>query len=295
MIELRDMDLLTALARHGHFARAASEIGISQPAFSARIAKMEAQLKVRIVHRGNRFEGFTDEGALVLRWARRMLREADSMAQDLQALHGPLSGQLTLGVVPTALAHVSRMPAVLRRDHPGLGLRIISASSNAILRGLDDHSLAAGVTYIGTAMPPELRAIPLYEETYCLLCPAKIAPRKKGHITWAEAARLPLCLLTPDMQNRRRLDAIFAQIGATPNIVLETNAFTTALGQIQTGFGATIVPGSMARALPAGSDAVRLDLTAPDVGSPIGFVIPDYDPIPPNTAAVLAALRDISS
>ena len=295
MIDLRDMDLLTALARHKHFARAAAEIGISQPAFSARITKMESALRVRIVHRGNRFEGFTDEGELVLRWARRMLREADGMAQDLQALHGPLEGRFTLGVVPTALAHVAAVPAALRIAHPGLSLRILSASSDAILRGLDDHSLGAGVTYIADPPPPDLRAIALYEERYCLLCPRRIAPRVSGQITWAEAAELPLCLLTRDMQNRQRLDAIFTSVSAQPNIVLESNAFTTALGQLQTGFAATIVPGSMARALPATTHAVQLDLISPEISNPIGLIIPDYDPIPPTTAAVLAALRDISS
>ena len=295
MIELRDMDLLTALARHRHFARAAADVGISQPAFSARIAKMEAQLKVRIVHRGNRFEGFTDEGERVLRWARRMLREADGMAQDLQALHGPLTGRVTLGVVPTALAHVSQAPALLSKAHPGLGLRIISASSNAILSGLDDHSLGAGVTYTDTTMPGELRAISLYEESYSLLCPPAIAPRNSGTIGWADAARLPLCLLTPDMQNRQRLDAIFKRAGAAPNIVLESNAFTTALGQIQTGFCATIIPNSLARTLPAVTGTVRLNLIDPVVRNPIGLVIPDLDPIPPATTAVLEALRAIPS
>lgn len=294
MIDLRDMNLLSALARHRHFARAAADMGISQPAFSARIAKIEADLGVRIVHRGNRFEGFTDEGEVVLRWSRRMLREADSMAQDLQALHGPLTGTFSLGVVPTALAHVARAPSRLHVEHPGLRLRLLSNSSNAILRGLDDHSLSAGVTYLDTALPDTVKAIALYQERYVLLCPPALAPRPEGTITWAEAATLPLCLLTRDMHNRQILDAVFARAGAAPDPVMETNAFTTALAQITAGFAATIVPESMSNVLPRGTSVTRLALTAPDIANPIGLVIPNLTPIPPSTAAVLAVLQSLS-
>lgn len=49
------MQLLVALARHRHFARAARDVGISQPAFSMRIRKLEENLGVAIVRRGNRF------------------------------------------------------------------------------------------------------------------------------------------------------------------------------------------------------------------------------------------------
>ena len=73
MTDLRDMQILTALARHKHFARAAEECGISQSAFSARISNLETEFGAPIVQRGNRFLGFTPEGEIVLKWARRLL------------------------------------------------------------------------------------------------------------------------------------------------------------------------------------------------------------------------------
>lgn len=295
MIDLRDMSIMTALARHRHFARAAAEAGMSQPAFSARIAKIEANLGVRVVYRGNRFEGFTDEGELVLRWSRRILRDAECMAQELRAIHGPLKGRVTLGVVPTALSHVALAPARLHARHPDLGLSIMSASSDVILRGLADHSLSAGITYIGGDIDPKFKTIPLYDERYVVLCPVEIAPRATDTMSWAEAARLPLCLLTPDMQNRQRIDAIFSDLGARPNIVLETNAFTAAIAQLHTGLAATIVPESMVRSLPAQARVRTLKLRAPEVSNAIGVVLPDYDPIPPNLAAALDALKSVAS
>ena len=87
MFDIRDMQLLVALERHGHFARAADDCGISQPAFSARIRNLELDLKSSIVLRGNRFMGFTPEGEIVLTWARKLLEDVDGMKQELSLIH----------------------------------------------------------------------------------------------------------------------------------------------------------------------------------------------------------------
>ena len=119
MPDLRDMQLLAALARQGHFARAADESGISQPAFSARIRNLEIDLGVPLVKRGNRFGGFTPEGEIALKWARRLLADADGLRQEVEAARGALSGRLAIGVVPTALAFVARVPVRLRAFYLG--------------------------------------------------------------------------------------------------------------------------------------------------------------------------------
>lgn len=287
------MQLLVALARHRHFARAAEACGISQPAFSGRIRNMEKDFGVPLVQRGNRFMGLTAEGEVVLGWSRKMLADADGLRQEVAALKGNLTGRLAIGAVPTALTFVAHAPAILRAQHPGLRLEIISASSTAIRRGLEDFSLDAGVTYMTDDYGTGFRQAPLYDETYVLLAPASLAPRASGSITWSEAAALPLCLLTRDMNNRRIIDAIFADVGAVPRPVMETNAFTAAFTQVTLGCAAVIAPVKLADSLPLGPEAVRLDLIEPEVGRSIGLVTAERDPAPPALAElgrVLAGL-----
>ena len=74
MLDLRDLECLSALARHKHFARAAEDCGMSQPAFSMRIRNLEERLETQIVRRGNRFQGLTAEGELVLAHGRALRR-----------------------------------------------------------------------------------------------------------------------------------------------------------------------------------------------------------------------------
>ena len=297
MIDLRDMQLLVALAQHRHFARAADACGISQPAFSGRIRNMEADFGVPLVQRGNRFLGLTREGEVALRWSRKMLADAEGLRQEIAALKGTLTGRLAIGTVPTALTFVAQIPAALRIAHPDLTLEIISASSTAIRRGLEDFSLDAGITYVEGDDLPGFRTIALYDETYVLLAPAAIAPRKGGSVTWAEAAALPLCLLTSEMNNRRIIDAVFAEVGAAPKPVMETNAFTAAFAQVASGAAATIAPSKLADSLPIGTDTVRLALTDPVARRTIGLLTADRDPAPPavqamTTAALAIAKRD---
>ena len=148
------MELLAALARNEHFARAAEECGISQPAFSARIRNLEEDLGMPIVKRGNRFMGFTTEGALVLKWARTLLANADGLRQEVEHAKGALGGKLKIGVIPTALAFASTLPPNLRRLHPDLVVKIVSTSSNQIIRGLEDFSLDAGISYLDDGLSP---------------------------------------------------------------------------------------------------------------------------------------------
>jgi DNA-binding transcriptional LysR family regulator len=292
MPDLRDMQLLAALARQGHFARAADECGISQPAFSARIRNLEIELGVPVVKRGNRFMGFTAEGEIVLRWARRLLADSDGLRQEIEAARGALSGRLSVGAVPTALAFVARAPARLRAAHPDLAIQLYSLTSSQIHQGLEDFSLDAGITYLDGKAPAALAAEPLYDERYVLLAPPRLAPRRTGTVSWREAAQLPLSLLTRNMRNRRILDEIFAaHVGRVPQPVLETNDFTAALTQVARGATATIAPVLLADSLPLAGDAVRLPLTEPEVATPIVLLVAEREPLPPVVRALIAALR----
>jgi DNA-binding transcriptional LysR family regulator len=291
MTDLRDMQLLAALARHRHFARAAEECGISQPAFSARIRNMEARFEVPIVKRGNRFIGFTTEGEIVLKWARQLLSDAEGLSQDIQAAKGALSGRLVIGAVPTAITFAATSAQRLRARHPELVVELYSATSSEVWRGLEEFTLDAGITYFETGLPKSLETEVLYEERYVLLVPKDLAPRKKGSVTWKEAAALPLCLLTRNMRNRRILDETFAEVGAKPNLVMETDAFTAALTQVELGAAATIAPQSLAKSLPFASELAQLPLVEPEVAKPICLAVADRKPAPPAVIALTEVLR----
>lgn len=290
MPDLRNLELLVSLAHHEHFSHAAKDCGISQPAFSARLRKMEQDFKMPLVRRGNKFMGFTNEGEVVLKWARKILTEVEGMVQEVDALSNDLRGKLVVGTVPTALPFAAVVASHLRKSHPQLSIEIQSLSSSQIDRGLNDFSLDAGITYVQDA-DPEATEI-LYDERYVLIAPKSLAPRTVGTVTWAEAASLPLCLLTQNMRNRRFMDDVFARIKATPTIVMETNGFTAALAQVERGSAATIAPRDLVTSIFAQGSTVRLDLVEPVVTHAIGLSIKESEPALPVIAALRQAIEN---
>jgi DNA-binding transcriptional LysR family regulator len=287
--EIRDLQLLLALSQRRHFTRAASDCGISQPAFSARITHLEQQLGVPIVRRGNKFLGFTREGDLVLRWARKILTDAEGMRQDIEIARDDLHGVLAVGVVPTALPYAAAVSTSLRARYEHLTIQIQSLTSSQINRALHDFSIDAGITYRDEKELTALRFEDIYQEHYVLLSPLHLAPRKKGSASWAEAAQLPLCLLSKDMRFRQIVDEVFQVAGVSPEPVMETNAFTAAMVQVTNGSAATIAPQKLVDSLFLDQNSVSLALDNPVVEKTIGLAILDHEPALP----AIDALREV--
>ncbi len=284
--EIRDLQLLLALARRQHFTLAASDCGISQPAFSARIRSLEQELGLPIVRRGNKFLGFTKDGELVLKWAREILTSAEGLRQDIEISKGALRGVLALGVVPTALPYAAEISTALRAQYEKLTIEIQSLTSVQIARGIQDFSIDAGITYNDEKEISALRFEPIYEEHYVLLTPMHLAPRKKGNATWTEAAALPLCLLSKGMRFRKIVDEVFQSAGVTPQPVMETNAFTAALAQVTNGSAATIAPQRLIDSLFLDQNSISLKLEQPVVENTIGLATHAYETALPAIGAL---------
>jgi len=286
MLELRDLKFLSALARHRHFARAAEECGVSQPAFSMRIRKLEERLDTSIVKRGNRYQGLTEEGEAIVRHARDILEEVRSLEEIIRASKSEISGPLRLGTVPTAVAAAARLASDLHSHHPRVRLRVETVTSQAIRQRLDDGTLDAGLTY-GDAARGETQHIDrLYDERYVLLAPEAMAPRKSGVVTWEEVADLPLCLLEPDMQNRRIIDRMFWEIDRKPDLVAETTELGSALLTAAHGLGATILPEVLIADLGLPAGTVSLPVVEPVLENPMVLVTPTRNPTLPAVEAL---------
>ncbi|MBV1705215.1 MAG: LysR family transcriptional regulator, partial [Hyphomicrobiales bacterium] len=218
---IRQLAYLDALARERHFRKAAEACNVSQPTLSAAIAQLEREFGAQLVARGRRFEGLTREGEAVLAHARRVLAEVDAMGDALAELREGIGGRLTIGAVPTALPMIAGVTAPFLARYPGVALTILSQTSVEIQRGLDAFEIDVGLTYLDNEPLERVVSKPIYVEGYLLLTRADGPLASRDEIGWAEAARLRLCLLTPDMQNRRIVDGTFRSVGAAPVPVME--------------------------------------------------------------------------
>ena len=110
---LKQLQYLVALANHGHFGRAADACFVTQSTLSAGLKELESLMGVTLVERTRRVVRFTPLGERVAVKARRILRDAEDMADMVRASGKPLAGELRMGVIPTIAPFL--LPAMLPR------------------------------------------------------------------------------------------------------------------------------------------------------------------------------------
>ena len=236
------LEYIIALEREKHFSRAAEACNVSQPTFSAGIKQLEEMFGVLLVQRGSRFGGFTPEGERVLTWARRIVGDARAMKQDIDALKRGLAGHIKIAAIPTALAMTAMLTTPYRAKHPDVRFSVVSKTSIEILRLLENLEVDAGVTYLDNEPVGRVNTVPLYLEEYRLLTSPTGTLGNRQSVTWAEVGDVPLCLLTPDMQNRRIIDGLLRSAGREPSPTLESNSMIVLFAHVRTGKWASIMP-----------------------------------------------------
>ena len=289
------LELLLALARERHFGRAADASGVTQPTLSSALKSLEDQFGVLIVERGSRFRCFTPEGERVLDWARRIVGDARAMRQEIDALKKGLSGHLRLAVIPTSLPFLAELTVPTRRRYPDVNLTILSMTSDSILTRLENLEVDIGISYVDAEPPPRFETIQFYDEHYVLLVAPESPLAKREQVTWAEAGQLPLCLLTPDMQNRRLIDHHLAEAGVHQKPTLESNSMLILYAHVMSGEWASILPSRLAETLDRPSRLRSISLVNPTVTHKIGLIVTKREPHSPVVAAFIALAKRIGN
>jgi DNA-binding transcriptional LysR family regulator len=297
-MDIRQIQYLAALAREKHFTRAAQACNVTQPTLSGRIRQLEQELGVPIVERGQRYIGLTPEGERVLKWAHLILDNWQSLNQELAQIKGKkgeLVGRLVLGVVPSALPMVSQLTKAMQGAHPSVDFSILSHSSEDIIRSLHDFSIEAGITYLDNEPVEGMLSTVLYRERYCLFVGAGHELARAKTVTWFEAAQIPLCLLTPNMQNRRIIDRAFLAANAHPSPRLETNSIMNLFSSVRSMGLASIMPEYFQNALGPMEGVKAVPLVEPTVEHAVGLVAVAREPLSPLVGALFAAAKKMTA
>ncbi|KPP91450.1 MAG: Transcriptional regulator [Rhodobacteraceae bacterium HLUCCA08] len=288
------LEMFIALAREEHFGRAAEASGVTQPTLSAAIKQLEDQLGVMLVWRGSRYRGLTPEGQRALDWARRIVGDARAFRDEMRAARVGLSGDLRLAVIPTALTLVAELTSGFARDHPGVRFSILSRTSAQILAMLDNLQIDAGLTYLDNEPLGRVTTVPIEDERYVLVTRAGHPALAAGRIAWAALGTLDLCLLTPDMQNRRIVTQHLAEAGVEAVPRVESSSITVLVSHVLEANMATILPVKAAEVFLARPDLGAVPVVEPDAHHRIGLVAAYRDPLTPVLAALLDQARALA-
>jgi DNA-binding transcriptional LysR family regulator len=288
------LEFIIALAREKHFGRAAEACNVSQPTLSAGIKQLEEMLGVLLVQRGSRFSSFTPEGERVLEWARRIVGDSRAMRQDVESLKRGLTGHIRIGAIPTTLAMTAMLTTPYRARHPNVRFTIHSRTSAEILNALENLEIDAGLTYLDDEPIGNVSKVPIYLESYRLLTSVESPLGQRATVTWPEVGAIPLCLLTPNMQNRRILDKLLAAAGHKPEPTLESDSMIALYAHVRTGRWSSIMPARLVDTLGLTEQVRAIPIIEPSETHTIGLVVLQRDPTTPLITALMTESRQLA-
>jgi DNA-binding transcriptional LysR family regulator len=291
----RQLEYFVAVARERHFARAAEACYVSQPALSASIAKLERELNVTLINRGHNYEGLTPEGERLVVWAKRILAEQDAFKAEVAAVQSGITGTLRLGAEPTASTTLALPVAAFCAAHPLAKVQVDSrVSTTELSRQLREFELDAAIAHFAEEDRTGLHVVPLYEERYIVLASGDQLLPQGNTMSWADAAQLPLALLTPDMRIRQVIDSAFAESGVVVHPQVETDSVASLYAHVGVGGWASIVPHTWLHALPVVGRARAVRLVGPDARAQVSVAIHAITPGPVVARAFVAAAKALA-
>jgi DNA-binding transcriptional LysR family regulator len=159
---------------------------------------------------------------------------------------------------------------------------------------LENLEVDAGLTYLDNEPLGRVKATPLYREEYRLLTSSTSEFGNRAKVTWTEISKVPLCLLTQDMQNRRIIDGLLRKVGAEPSPTLESNSMIVLFAHVRTSKWASIMPAKLAETLGLTDNVRAIPIVEPDVTHAIGLVVPDRHPTTPLVKALIDEARQLA-
>jgi len=241
MVTLRQLRYLTALARHGHFGRAAEDCAISQPALSMQVRELEREVGVELVERRPGEIVLTETGREVAARAGHILAAVRDLV-DVARHRDPLSGQLKLGIIPTLAPYV--LPRVLPRlqaAYPGLRLEVRETQTRLLI----DELSRGDIDCVMLALPadgPDVETFALFNDAFLLALPANdpLPVRKRVAVNDVDTRRL--ILLEEGHCLRDQALAFCAAPGRDAPATLGATSLATVMQMVANGYGVTLVP-----------------------------------------------------
>jgi DNA-binding transcriptional LysR family regulator len=217
--------------------------------------------------------------------------DARAMKEEMRFARQGLSGNLRLAVIPTALTPASQLTAHFARLHPNIRLTILSRSSTQILEMMDNLEIDAGISYLDDEPLGRVVFEPLYAEKYVLV---SSDPLPGDTVRWEDLGNMSLCLLTPEMLNRRIINLHLKEAGVQIQPGIEANTITVLISHVLSGGWATILPVKAAEIHLAGSKLHAVPITKPDASHRVGLIAPYQEPHTPVIAALLHEAKGLA-
>jgi DNA-binding transcriptional LysR family regulator len=241
-VDLRQLEILRAVAEAGTFTSAGKQLHLSQSAVSRQILLLEEELNEELFLRVGRKIRITPAGETVLRLSRRVFEDIDEARASIRESQRTLSGTLRLVGGMTVCLYV--FPSLLkefRRAHPAVEIKVIPGATPRLVRQLRAGAADLGLLTLPVNDPNLISTPVMREELLLVTAPTHPLARRK-QIGPQDLVGQPFVLFEPSSNSRRTIDEFFMKEHISPRVVTETENVEIIKAMVRNGLGITIIP-----------------------------------------------------
>jgi LysR family transcriptional regulator, hydrogen peroxide-inducible genes activator len=239
-VTIRQLRYFDALARHGHFRRAAQACAISQPALSMQIKELENALGGVLLERNARQVALTRFGEELVDRVRDILRSVDELGDFARASQDRLAGRLRIGMIPTIAPYLlPRVIENLARMHPEIDIHVRETLTPRLIREVAEGRLDTAIVALPVS-EPSLTEVALFKENFLLVRPGE---DERTPVPSHERLReMRLLLLEEGHCFRDQALAFCNMQSSPPREVLDASSLSTLVQMVGAGIGVTLIP-----------------------------------------------------
>jgi LysR family transcriptional regulator, nitrogen assimilation regulatory protein len=264
-MDLRRIEYLITVAACGSFSKAATLIGVAQPALGRQVRKLEQDCGVELLYRHGRGVALTPDGEKYIERVRPIVHQLHAVAADFLNERETPAGAVIVGMVPTAANLLGlRLLTETREKYPNVRLNIVSGYSGYIQEWLIGARVDLAIV-LDACRPPQVAVEHLADARLSLVSAPGLAPpaSKSAPLEFQRLAGLPLALPTGNHGLRRTLEHAARQAGLRLNVLYEIDTLSLMKELVLAGAAHTVLP------VPAAQSEIESGrLVAQRIGSP---------------------------
>lgn len=241
-MDLRQLEILKAVAETGSFTGAGEKLHVSQSAISRQILLLEDELKEQLFLRRGRRVVITAAGETLVQLSQRVFADLSDTVRQIAERQQDLTGTLSVAGGMTVCLYV--LPLVLRefqRAHPRVDLRLVTGATPRLVRELKGGTSDVALLTLPVE-EPDLVAVPVIREELLLVMRPDHPLARRKRVTPEDLVRQPFVLFEPHSNSRRVVDAFLASAHIEPRIVLETENVEILKALVRAGLGFSVIP-----------------------------------------------------
>ncbi|MEU0806587.1 LysR family transcriptional regulator [Streptomyces sp. NPDC005970] len=249
-MDLRQMEVVVAVAEEGGFTAAARRLHVVQSAVSGTVRALEKEMGTRLFERTTHRVSLTPAGEAFVPAARTALRAAEQARAAVDVARGELRGQVTVGTMQGVWVGLHRALAALRAEHPRVVVRLRQAPVADIRQSLRDGTVDLAVVALDRQQQRGLVTRPLVREEMVLTASPARGFAQEDRVTFAEIARMPFIDFTPGWAIRGAVDRAFRAALVERGTAFEVNDIVAASELVRHDLGVCVMPESIAARFP---------------------------------------------